>query len=115
MSALADLKLRLRETAELHLRIDAMRRLRGNAPGTVEPYPVRGAWFWRYVFVPLYRAIPWTVKRRAMDVAQMTARGWTPPARTTSTPWQPPKDRIPSGGAPARNGAPVGAAGDKDG
>ena len=91
--ALAELKHRLRERAEHHLRVAAMAELRQRYPdGTTRAYQERGAWFWRRVFVPLYRSIPWTVKERAMHALRMTAEssGWTPPPRRPSEPWRPP-------------------------
>lgn len=93
MSDLADLKARLRDQAELQLRLAALRDLRGDAPSTVEPYRRRGDRFWRLVFVPLYRRIPWTFKQRVMKTARMTARGWTPPSREPGQPWRPPPPR----------------------
>lgn len=90
MSSVGDLKLRLREQAEHHLLIDSTRRLRRGAPSTVDPYRGSGDRFWRLVFVPLYRRLPWGVKRRAMTAARMTAQGWTPPARKPGEPWRPP-------------------------
>lgn len=90
MSGVAELKTRLRERAEHHLRLDAARRLRAGAPGTVDPYREHGGRFWRLLFVPLYRRVPWGVKRTAMHAARMTARGWTPPARQPGEPWRPP-------------------------
>jgi len=93
MSDLAELKARLRARAEHHLRLDAVRRLRRGAPSTFEPYRERGDGFWRLVFVPLYRRIPWPVKQRVMQTARMTARGWTPPRREPGEPWRPPRPR----------------------
>jgi hypothetical protein len=93
MSSLAQVKLRLRDKAEHHLRVAAMERLRGDAPSTVAPYRDRGGRFWRVVFVPLYQRVPWETKRRAMTVTKMTARGWTPPTREPSEPWRPPTSR----------------------
>lgn len=90
---LDQLKARLRERAEHHLRIAAMDELRRRYPaGTAEPYRDSGSWFWRRVFVPLYRSVPWTVKERAMHALRMTAEssGWTPPPRHPSEPWRPP-------------------------
>lgn len=87
---LAELQARLRERAEYHLRVDAMRRLRADAPATVEPYDDHRGLVWRYLFVPLYRRIPWETKQRAIRAARMTAAGWTPPTREPSQPWQPP-------------------------
>ena len=91
MSAgLTGLQARLRNRAEHHLRLDAMRRLRGDAPATVEPYHDPGGLFWRYLFVPLYRRIPWETKQRAIRATRMTADGWPAPTREPSQPWQPP-------------------------
>jgi len=42
-------------------------------------------------FVPLYRRLPWAVKRRAMFALRMTAAGWTPPPRRPGEPWRPPR------------------------
>ena len=55
-------------------------RLGKGVPGTVKPYAGREGRVWRLLFVPLYRRVPWHVKRRAMDSLKMTASGWTPPA-----------------------------------
>jgi hypothetical protein len=91
---LAHLKLRLRHQAEHHLRIAAMEEMRkrySNVP-TVEPYHESGGLFWRRIFVPLYRVLPWALKERAMHALRMTAEssGWTPPPRQPSEPWRPP-------------------------
>lgn len=93
MSRLDVVKRRLREQAEHHLRVAAMEELRGRHPaGTKKAYQEPGALFWRGVFVPLYRRVPWTVKQRAMHALRMTAEssGWTPPARRPGEPWRPP-------------------------
>ena len=93
MSRLDATKRRLREQAEHHLRVAAMEELRGRHPaGTKQAYQEPGAFFWRGIFVPLYRRIPWTVKQRAMHALRMTAEGsgWTPPARQPGQPWRPP-------------------------
>jgi hypothetical protein len=51
---------RLREQAELHLRLAAMNQLRRDHPGaTSAPHRPSGGAFWRFVFVPLYRRVPW--------------------------------------------------------
>jgi len=61
---------RLREQAELHLRLAAMDDLRRDHPGaTSAPHRPSGGAFWRYVFVPVYRRLPWATKERAMRVA----------------------------------------------
>jgi hypothetical protein len=87
---MADLKRRLRDRSEHYLLLDAAERLGRGAPATVEPYHGRDGWFWRLLFVPLYRRVPWEVKRRAMHSLKMTASGWTPPAREPGRPWRPP-------------------------
>jgi hypothetical protein len=89
---LAHLKQELRERAEHNLRVAAMDDLRRRYPaGTTQPYRERGNLFWRRVFVPLYRRVPWTVKTRAMHALRMTAEssGWTPPPRRPAEPWRP--------------------------
>lgn len=94
MSSLAHTRQRLRDRAEHHLRVAAMEELRRRRPaGTVPAYrEPGGALFWRSVFVPLYRRVPWEVKARAMHALGMTAErsGWTAPARRPREPWRPP-------------------------
>ncbi len=87
---------RLREQAELHLRLAAMDELRREHPGvTTAPHRPPGGAFWRYVFVPLYRRMPWEMKQRAMHALRMTVEnhGWTPPPRRPAEPWRPPAPR----------------------
>jgi hypothetical protein len=86
-------KRRLREQSEHYLMLDAAERLGRGAPSTVEPYHGSDGRFWRLVFVPLYRRVPWAFKRRAMDTLKMTASGWTPPPREPGQPWKPPAKR----------------------
>jgi hypothetical protein len=91
---LAGAQQRLREQAEQHLRVAAMEELRRRHPqATTAPHRGRGAWFWRFVFVPLYRRVPWEVKEKAMRSLRMTAEsnGWTRPARRPGEPWRPPR------------------------
>ena len=91
---LAGAQQRLREQAEQHLRIAAMEDLRRRHPqATTAPYRPRGAYFWRFVFVPLYRRVPWEAKEKAMRALRMTAEssGWTPPPRRPGEPWRPPQ------------------------
>jgi hypothetical protein len=93
MSRLSETKRRLRERSEHFLLLDATSRVGSGAPGTVAPFRDRRGLLWRRVFVPLYRRVPWTLKRRAMDALGMTASGWTPPARRPGEPWRPPPPR----------------------
>ena len=90
---MSDFKQRLREQSEHYLLQDSVRRLGKGAPGTVAPYKGTDGRAWRLLFVPLYKRVPWTVKRRAMDTLQMTAKGWTPPSREPGQPWKPPERR----------------------
>ena len=60
-----------------------MEDLRRDHPqATTAPHRPRGAYFWRLVFVPLYRRVPWEAKQKAMRALRMTAEsnGWTPPS-----------------------------------
>ena len=92
MSA-ADRMRALRERSEYELRLAAMEDVGRRFPDatvrkTASP---RGGPFWRFVFVPLYRRVPWSVKKQAMERLQMTAKGWTPPPLEPSEPWKPPE------------------------
>jgi hypothetical protein len=91
MSRLADAKRHLRDRSEHYLLQDSAARLGKGVPGTFEPYRGRDGLFWRLLFVRLYRRVPWSVKRAAMDRLKMTARGWTPPRREPGEPWRPPR------------------------
>ena len=90
MSTADDLKRRLRDRSEHYLMRAAVRDLGAGQPGTVAPYRDRGGLLWRLLFVPLYRRVPWPLKRRAMDALRMTARGWQAPERRPREPWRPP-------------------------
>jgi phage baseplate assembly protein W len=83
---------RLRERSEHYLLQAAIRELGSGAPGTVRPHRARGGLLWRFVFVPVYRRVPWAVKARAMRALRMTASGFTPPSRRPGEPWRPPRD-----------------------
>jgi hypothetical protein len=91
MSRLAQVKRRLRDRSEHYLLQDAAARLGKGVPSTVAPYHGSEGRLWRLLFVPLYRRVPWTVKKAAMERLRMTASGWTPPAREPGEPWRPPK------------------------
>ena len=93
MNELARLKQRLRRRSEHALRVEAMRTLARGQPATTAAYPSGGGLFWRFVFVPLYRRLPWTFKQRAMRALRMTATGWSPPPRQPGRPWRPPAQR----------------------
>ena len=92
----AEARRRLRDRAEHHLLLAAMDDVRARYPeSTHDPYRPRGELFWRAVFVPLYRRVPWRTKERAMHALGMTAEraGWTPPSRRPERPWTPPSSR----------------------
>jgi hypothetical protein len=92
-AGLARAQQRLRDRAELHLRLAAMDDLRRDHPNvTTAPHRPPGGALWRHVFVPLYRRVPWETKERAMHALGMTAEshGWTPPERRPKEPWRPP-------------------------
>lgn len=104
MTRTAQVKQRLRERSEQYLRLAALEQARRAHPaGTTAPYRSGGGAFWRHVFVPVYTRVPWSVKQAAMQRLGMTAKGWTPPARTTGEPWRPPAggDRPGPGQPPA--------------
>ena len=92
MSALSDAKRNLRERSEGALRRAVLSELGRDQPSTVKPYKPKGDLFWRALFVPVYRRIPWAAKERAMNALGMTAKGWTPPAREPCEPWRPPPE-----------------------
>lgn len=97
MSSLTDAKRNLRERAEGALRRAVLSELGRGQPGTVEPYRPKGDRFWRVLFVPLYRRVPWSAKERAMGALGMTAQGWKPPERKPGEPWRPPPGAAPPG------------------
>ena len=88
---MSELKRRLRERSEHYLLQESVQRLGRGMPGTVKPYRGNDGLFWRFVFVPLYRRLPWSVKKQAMERLRMTAQGWTPPPLEPRTPWTPPE------------------------
>jgi hypothetical protein len=104
VSSLSDAKRNLRERSEHHLRDAVLRELGRDEPSTVEPYRSTGGAFWRKVFVPVYRRVPWGAKERAMHLLGMTAKGWQAPARTPGEPWRPPAGVTPPASADAPEG-----------
>jgi hypothetical protein len=104
--SMSDVKRNLRERSEGALRRAVLSELGRGQPGTVEPYRPKGDLFWRMLFVPVYRRIPWSAKERAMSALGMTAKGWTPPERKPGEPWRPPPQ-------PAAN-APAGPLGERE-
>ena len=91
MSAFADQKRRLRARSEHVLRMAAMDDVARRYPRRTVPsaQSAEGP-FWRFVFVPLYRRVPWEFKRSAMRRLKMTAQGWPEQSREFGEPWRPP-------------------------
>ncbi|HTR78523.1 MAG TPA: hypothetical protein VMH39_10445 [Gemmatimonadaceae bacterium] len=84
-------KRRLRVRSEHVLRIAAMEDVARRYPSrTVKSALANEGPFWRFVFVPLYRRVPWEVKARAMRKLKMTAQGWPEQSRRFGEPWRPP-------------------------
>jgi len=84
-------KRRLRARSEHVLRIAAMDDVARRYPSrTVKSALADESPFWRFVFVPLYRRVPWEVKARAMRQLKMTAQGWPEQSRRFGEPWRPP-------------------------
>ena len=93
MSALADAKRRLRERPSTTCCRPRCATSARACPARSSRTGARRA-LWRWLFVPLYRRLPWAVKRRAMDALRMTASGWTPPERRPGEPWRPPQPPV---------------------
>lgn len=85
----AELKRRLRQRSEYALRLAALDDVGRRYPSRTakSALPPVGP-FWRYLFVPLFRRVPWPYKRRAMRTFRMTARGWQEDARRFGEPWR---------------------------
>jgi hypothetical protein len=106
VSAAARRKQQLRERSEYYLRLAAMEDQRRRHPGaTTRPAFPRGGLFWRFVFVPLYRRVPWDVKARAMRTLRMTASDWPEGRRPFGEPWRPPRPAAREAPDPAREEA----------
>jgi len=68
----------LRENAQDYLLRDAQVRV-ARAHGRPPP-PVRGSLFWRRIFVPTYRLLPWALRRRVMAAMPGSHRkNWSKP------------------------------------
>jgi hypothetical protein len=86
-----ELKRRLRQRSEYALRLAALDDVRRRYPTRTAKsvLPAAGP-VWRYLFVPLFRRVPWSFKRQAMRRLKMTAPGWQEDARRFGEPWRPP-------------------------
>jgi hypothetical protein len=95
----SEIKHRLRDRSEYSLRLAAMEDVGRRYPGRISKsaLPQAGI-FWRYLFVPLFRRVPWSFKHKAMRTLKLTARGWPEDARRFGEPWRPPAgaERTPS-------------------
>ena len=77
----------LREHSEHYLMIDAHERLAARYSGTRAPRRPHGAaeLFWRRIFAPLYRAMPWPLRHRVMRAMPGShRRTWSPPPEPRS-------------------------------
>ncbi len=91
MTSFADQKRRLRARSEHVLRVAAMEDVARRYPSrTVKSALADEGPFWRLVFVPLYRRVPWEFKAGAMRKLKMTAQGWPEQSRRFGEPWRPP-------------------------
>ena len=107
MSSISEVKRNLRERSEKHLRFAVLSEIGRDEPSTVEPYRPEGGRFWRMLFVPLYRRVPWSAKERAMGALGMTAKGWKAPSRRPGEPWRPPPAAVqPPPPSPSREDPP---------
>jgi hypothetical protein len=101
----SEIKHRLRERSEYGSRLAAMEEVGRRYPGSSSKsaLPQVGL-FWRYLFVPLLRRVPWSFKHKAMRTLKLTAQGWPEDARRFGEPWRPPAgaERTPSTPAHAR-------------
>ena len=84
----------------------AIRKHGSGVPGTVKAYRQRGGLLWRWLFVPLYRRVPWPVKARAMQRAaddrvgvhaSGAAARASPGGRLGTEPVRAARERAPSG------------------
>jgi hypothetical protein len=104
-----ELKRRLRARSEYALRLAAMDDVARRYPGrtATSALPPVGL-FWRYVFVPLFRRVPWSFRRKAMRALRMTAQNWREDARQFGEPWRPPP-ALRADGQPASQPQELGA------
>jgi hypothetical protein len=72
----------VRENAQHYLLRDAQARV-ARAHG-VAPPPIRGSFFWSRIFVPVYRILPWPLRRTVMAAMPGSHRKqWPRPTRPT--------------------------------
>jgi hypothetical protein len=86
-----EVKRHLRQRSEYALRLAALKDVGRRYPARTakSALPPVGP-FWRFVFVPLFRRVPWSFRHRAMRRLNMTARGWPEDTRRFGEPWRPP-------------------------
>jgi hypothetical protein len=93
-----ELKRRLRARSEYALRLAAMDHVARRFPGrTAKPALPQVGPFWRYLFVPLFRRVPWSFKQKTMRALKMTAQNWREDARQFGEPWHPPAALVADG------------------
>lgn len=69
----------LRRNAELALVADAQEQLarKYRGPRTTGAPAEHPDYFWRAIFVPVYRRLPWQVRQRIMRAMPGSHRGWS--------------------------------------
>jgi hypothetical protein len=75
----------LRTNSEHYLLLAAQERI-SRAHSANRPRPPRGArdWFWLRAFTPVYRALPWPLRRRVLRLLPGSHRQtWHAPPRST--------------------------------
>lgn len=60
---------------------DLLRKYRGPRASDAQRAPGGPNFFWRSIFVPVYRLLPWGVRRRIMQAMPGSHRGWSSPRR----------------------------------
>jgi hypothetical protein len=74
----------LRENSQHYLMVGAHEQLAKRYPGTRRPAPPHGPvdLFWRRVFGPVYRALPWPLRHRILRAMPGSHRQtWAPPPK----------------------------------
>ena len=76
----------LRTNSEHYLMVSAQARVARRHEGANRPRTAHSPreWFWRGLFAPIYRLLPWALRRRIMAMMPGShRRSWPPPPRPT--------------------------------
>jgi len=74
----------LRTKSEHYLMVSAQARVARKYEGANHPRKAHGPreWFWLWFFAPIYRLLPWALRRRIMRTMPGShRRSWPPPPR----------------------------------